>query len=187
MRTFISFNLQPGTKEELISVQNEVRLFLKNPSRDFVKWENISNSHLTVFFIGEINAEKCRELISALDDFSKGINFKTFLFESDSTGVFPDYRKPRVLFAGLKNPGNNLSDFYEKLLLPLKAMGFEPDKKFHPHLTLARIKNSYGLNLKSINDNVKFEIKFSVSDFYLMESKLQPTGAVYKVIKSFSM
>ncbi|HEY5533599.1 MAG TPA: RNA 2',3'-cyclic phosphodiesterase [Ignavibacteria bacterium] len=187
MRTFISFNLEENTGNQILDVQSQIRKRQKPSSVEFIKWENKSKFHLTVFFLGDIVREKPDSLILDLENFSNNNSFGEIIFESGGIGCFPNFKFPRVIFINLKNDNMKVFEFYDKLSVILQESGFESDKKFHPHLTLARIKNNFRPNLYNINEELKFNLKFSINKFHLMESKLLPTGSVYKEIKSFGL
>ncbi len=187
MRTFISFNLEDNIKEQILVIQSKIKKRQNPASMEFMKWENKSKFHLTVFFLGDIDKEKLNSLIKNLENFSKENSFGKITFESNSIGCFPNFKFPRVIFVDLKNEDMKVFEFFEKLSAILQESGFESDKKFHPHLTLARIKNNFKPQLNNINEEIQFKFKFSVNKFYLMESKLLPAGSEYKEIKNFSL
>jgi len=69
-----------------------------------------------------------------------------------------------------------------------QRIGFKADKRFHPHLTLARIrflddKNGF---MKSLGNIVPPKESFVVNSFKLIRSTLSPEGPLYDVVKSFS-
>lgn len=187
MRTFISFDLEDNIKEQILVIQSKIKKRQKPASMEFIKWEDKSKFHLTVFFLGDIVREKLDSLIIDMDNFSNSNSFGEITFESGGIGCFPNFKFPRVIFVDLKNEDMKVFEFFDKLSVILQESGFESDKKFHPHLTLARIKNNFKPQLNNINEEIQFNFKFSVNKFHLMESKLFPTGSVYKEIKSFSL
>jgi len=187
MRTFISFNLEDEIKNQITDIQSQIKKKQKPASFEFIKWENKSKFHLTVFFLGEIDRQKLDSLINDLENFSKNNSFGSIEFKSNGINCFPNFKFPRVLFIDLKNEDMKVFEFYNNLSRILNESGFEFDKKFHPHLTLARIKNDFRPNLYNINEELNFNFGFSIDKYHLMESKLLPSGSVYKEIKSFSI
>ena len=187
MRTFISFNLDDNIKNQITDIQSQIKKKQKPASFEFIKWENKSKFHLTVFFLGEIVKEKLDSLLADLETFSSNHSFGEIIFKSSGIGCFPNFKFPRVMIIDLKNEDMKAFEFYNKLSEVLKEAGFEFDKKFHPHLTLARIKNNFNPEFYNINEEIKFDFRFSINKFHLMESKLLPSGSVYKILKSFSL
>ena len=100
-------------------------------------------------------------------------------------GVFPDENYIRVVWLGLE-PKRKIIELQQKIDNALAGI-FPMDKRFHPHITLGRVK--------FVKDKKKFveilkEIKvekksFEISDFKLIKSTLTPEGAVYEVLNEF--
>jgi 2'-5' RNA ligase len=69
-------------------------------------------------------------------------------------------------------------------------LGFFPEKRpFHPHLTLARIKDPRVTGVSEFltrYQNFSLE-EFVVENFHLYSSKLNPKGAIYTKVKTFSL
>ncbi|MCX7833380.1 MAG: hypothetical protein N2490_04140, partial [Ignavibacteria bacterium] len=90
-----------------------------------------------------------------------------------------------VIFVDLIDESDWLSKLFIEVCQKLEPVGFKPDKNFHNHITLARIKTPIkfppDINLKNINCD--FTIK--VNSFYLMESTLTPSGSIYRIVKKF--
>lgn len=189
MRTFISFNIDESLKNQISDIQHKVRETQKPASKEFIKWENKNKFHLTVFFLGEIREEKLDILIKELDIFVYNNKFEKFCFESNGINGFPDMIHPRVLFVELKDLEKKSTMFSKELGRVLKDTGFKLEKKYHPHITLARIKKYYKFRpeFQNINEQVKFDFKFEINKFHLMESKILQTGSVYKEIKHFDL
>jgi 2'-5' RNA ligase len=187
MRLFLSFNIEPNIKDEFFKVQRELSGKLSHLPQRAIKWEDKSKFHLTIFFLGDVDNPKMSSLISGLESFSAGLNYKEFLFESSSLGCFPNPKNPRVIFADVINPGNDVFEFYDALLIPLKNAGFIPDKKFHLHITFGRVKYRGRFNIENEMKSINFGINFSVNGFYLMQSVIDSHGSVYKEIKKFAI
>jgi 2'-5' RNA ligase len=69
----------------------------------------------------------------------------------------------------------------------LNRFGFSQDKKFHSHVTLARIKTPLKISDVEKIKNIKGNFYCDVKSFELMASTLKPSGSEYKVIKSFPL
>ena len=100
-------------------------------------------------------------------------------------GVFPNEDYIRVIWIGLKD-SQKVIELQQKIDKQLYGM-FKMDKKFHPHITIARVKfitNKEGLikNLKAIK--IK-EIGFEVDKFQLVKSILTQQGPIYKVLEEY--
>ena len=186
MRSFISLNIDEDVKEKIHKIQNEVKGYLGEEKKHLVRWEKKDKFHMTLFFLGDVTPIMVNDLIKELEFIKFQPNNEIF-FHANSINAFPRLRYPRVLFVDMYNKDKKALILYNKIFDVLKLFKFEPDKKFHPHITLGRIKRDQKMNLTDIKDEIKFKIDFSISSFYLMESKLDYRGSVYKTTKRFAL
>jgi 2'-5' RNA ligase len=98
-------------------------------------------------------------------------------------GAFPNVKNPRVLWLGVRGDIEKLERLQAKVADAMARLGFEPeDRKFSPHLTLARIRflkprDNWQQRIESIAD-VKLG-SFEADHISLIKSELRPSGAVY--------
>ena len=187
MRTFISLNLSDEKKREVFEIQNNIKGLLDSRELDSVKWEGRDKFHQTIFFLGETAENMLTGITRDLEKIKSEINFDKINFVAKGLSAFPNLRYPRVLIVELENPDGNAFILYDKICGVLTNYGFTPDKKFHPHITLGRVKRDRKVNLTDIKDKIKFDLNFSIGDFCLMESRLDPRGSLYKEIKRISL
>ncbi|RMG05508.1 MAG: RNA 2',3'-cyclic phosphodiesterase [Nitrospirae bacterium] len=178
MRVFISINLSDEVKGEISEFMN----LLKSYDAP-VRWVRPEGIHLTIKFLGEVERERV-ELIR--ESLSKDLtDTKPFSITLKGTGVFPDYRRPRVLWIGIE-PSDNLLEVYNKTEDSLSNIGFKKETRpFRPHITIGRVKGQYGLDpvLREIRGHKSEEFgKIDVSGIHIMESLLRPEGAVYRSV-----
>ena len=55
-------------------------------------------------------------------------------------GVFPKPSSPRVIWVGTNEGADELEKLAEMIRIKLSQFGFQPDKKFKPHVTMFRVK-----------------------------------------------
>jgi len=106
---------------------------------------------------------------------------------SKNISAFPKLSSPRVIIVELKNKDKNVFLLSESINSKLKEMGLQTDKRFHPHITIGRVKRDRKINLTSIKDKNNFELEFSIKNFYLMKSKLNSSGSEYSVLKQYEL
>ena len=186
MRSFISLNINEDVKEKIQNIQNEVKEYLGEEKKHLIRWEKKEKFHMTLFFLGDVAADMVNDLIKELEFIKFQPNNEIF-FHANSINAFPRLRYPRILFVDMYNKDKKALILYNKIYQVLKLFKFEPDKKFHPHITLGRVKRDQKMNLTDLEDEIKFKIDFSINSFYLMESKLDYRGSVYKVTKRFTL
>jgi RNA 2',3'-cyclic 3'-phosphodiesterase len=146
------------------------------------KWVETENMHFTYKFLGntdeKIIPEICDDLKGYLTDYNSKLTLK-------GLGVFPNPKRPRVLFINILDEHNILKSIFDNLENKLIKFGFEKEKrKFRSHITLQRIKycnNNISDYLEKYSETEFAQIdEFSVN---LIESKLTSKGPVYSVIK----
>lgn len=175
MRTFIAIDIPEDVKTSLANLQAD----LKQIGAD-AAWTNPAGMHLTLKFLGEVSEslipeieKSCMAAVSAIEQLTMTLN---------GTGVFPNFRNPRVLWAGIKEETGRLLELQRRLEVELRSQGFRPeDKPFNPHLTLCRIKsprNSRELIARAEMYDLP-EISFGVMDIRLYKSELSPAGSKY--------
>lgn len=181
IRLFLSLNLESTDIAVLKDAQAKLK---KQLGTENIRWEDPEKFHLTLRFLGVIDEEKVDPLQDTLSRLK--FDFDSVVFTCDKIGFFPNKRFPNIMFAGLKEKGNNtdtLVGFIDKIIY---NFGVKPDKKFIPHITFARFNRN---KRRKIENSFEFkleprEIKFD--SFNLMRSKLMPGGSEYEIISKFN-
>lgn len=182
MRTFIAIDLNPEIKETLSELIKELGKGSKN-----IKWISKQGMHLTLKFLGEISGEKVTEIGKILSEISG--KYKPFLLKLKGTGYFPPEKKnPRVLWVGIEKEETLLA-LQSKVEAGLERLGFPREqRKFHPHLTLGRVKAPSDLRstlslLEAHREKSFGEMRVEKITFF--QSVLKPQGAEYSIISEF--
>ena len=169
MRTFVAIEVNnQNVLNSIYQVQSELNIEAKPVE--------LHNMHFTVQFLGEISEEMVRKISDALNS----IEFSPFSISFASVGVFPKPNFPRVIWIGTNDGVNELEKLAEMIRTKLSQLGFRPDKKFKPHVTIFRVKNK----IEGISDKLeKFSSyyfgKQTVSEIKLKKSELTPNGPIY--------
>ncbi|MBI5755827.1 MAG: RNA 2',3'-cyclic phosphodiesterase [Nitrospirae bacterium] len=176
MRCFISISLPEGTKRGIVAIQER----LKSSGAD-VSWTRPEGMHLTMKFLGEVEEKRLSKIETALNRAVSDISL--FSLNVSEIGIFPDMRRPRVVWIGLKEDGDNLVRLQKGVEEELRKIGFPSENRgFTPHITLGRIRSNRNIEklLNLIEEEKVIELgSFEVSDVHLMRSELKPAGAVY--------
>lgn len=186
MRLFISVNLNQETKEKLFSVQSELKEKISQKYPYSVKWENKDNFHLTLLFLGEVDNGSSEEIISSLGKI-KVKNTDEIIIRGKSLNAFPSLNNPRVLFVDLFDENKLIEKLYLKIADSMEMLGFRPDKKFHNHITLGRIKRESGIHSLEFPGDINCDFYYQAKSFHLMQSTLTSGGAIHKAVKEFPM
>jgi 2'-5' RNA ligase len=174
MRLFIAIPLPKRVKRKLLDLQQPI---------DGMRWQSQEQMHLTLKFVGEVDKTTASELRHELDN----IVHPDFTMTIAGIGYFPEGKKPKVVWAGIKE-NENLQELHQKVEGHCEEMGIAPENRsYKPHITLGRTKNTSKRAVTSfINQHKKFTITDTpVSKFVLYESKLHPDGARHQRLQTY--
>ena len=180
MRAFIAIDLPESIRAALRKKQASFRSACPD-----ARWTQAEGIHLTLKFLGEIAEGKVAEVCDGLKKLDR---FEAFTVALKGFGFFPDFRRPRVFWAGVDAPPN-LEQLAEQVEVAMSRIGFAREERaFRPHLTLARFRVPRPQpNLQTLlSQQGEQELgSFQVSEFFLFESKLSPQCAEYRKVERF--
>ena len=146
-------------------------------------WARETNLHLTLKFLGEIPQPIVPNFSNAVARAVVGV--KSFPIRFEATGVFPTRGQPRVLWIGTNDYSGRLVELHAKIEEESALAGFpEEARPFHPHLTIARLRNpQHARELATAHKQMKFEpIEATVSELLVIRSELSSEGSKYTVV-----
>ena len=180
MRTFVAVDLPENLKAELRIRQETLKRAAQGG-----RWVRPEGIHLTLKFLGEISEEQSGQVTESLSQVPR---FEAFSVEVKGFGFFPNSRRPRVLWVGVEG-GEPLAALAAEVEKSLQAVGFPPEARpFKPHLTLARFRfprPQPGLAKELSATHSPSLGHLTVSQFSLIESRLNPQGAEYRKIADY--
>lgn len=182
MRTFIAIELPDAVRDALADLSSRLR---KSGLR--ASWVRPDRMHLTLRFLGEVDigqADRLRALLAHAYQ-----PFEPFSLHVGRVGAFPNPRKPAILWAGVDPLEGSLSQVQAMAEESARSIGIPPETKpFHPHLTLARVKDRRNAPklLPYIEREQDFDGgSFSVRSVALFSSRLTPKGPIYQRLQEF--
>jgi len=181
MRCFLAVDIENNeTLDKLFSIALKFNI-------EGVKIVEKENLHITLRFLGEIKENEVEELKRILSN----VKFKKFEARISSLGCFPNLRRPRVVWAGIKEGFAELKQLYELIDYELRRNNYIfPKEDFYPHVTIARVKNFKAIenviNLIESYHNEEFG-KIIVNKFILKQSTLTSRGPIYTNLKVFEI
>jgi len=178
MRTFIAVEVPEKIRREIDS-------FIKEQAKQNVpiKWVKFDNLHITLQFLGEIDESKKKETAAVIAEIAR--KFTRLQVKLEGIGCFPSPRNPRVLWIGVKEGAEKLCEIAQSLETALSRSGFKEEKRFHPHLTIGRIKTSCKVD-NILEKNIETE-PFQVNSITLFKSTLKPEGPIYEELENFPL
>jgi 2'-5' RNA ligase len=182
VRAFIAIPLPEEIRRRIGAFQREWQTGLRE---DAVRWAPVEQIHLTLRFLGKVPEAALPELESALRRACEGVS--GFELVASGSGCFPDPRKPRVLWVGLRGALPALADLQAKIAGATSAWGELEEREFHPHLTIGRVKQTPPVALRQIWQDAQTvtcgELGcWHVGEVLLMRSELSPAGAKHTAL-----
>jgi 2'-5' RNA ligase len=183
IRAFIAVDLDDPVIEKVCNVVEILK-----PRITEIRWLRKENLHLTLKFLGNI-AESQVEPITAALRHPLGL-FSPCTISAKGLGVFPDFRRPKILWVGLT--GDQLVQLAAEIESALMPLGFTPENRaFTPHLTIGRWREGSrpAKNLRQEIDSLNdFEFgACAVRQIVLFQSVLKPEGASYSELRTIQL
>ena len=175
IRAFIAVEIDPQLVRQISALVADLK-----PRIAGIRWVPQTNFHLTLKFLGDVEETKIEPIAQALELALRP--FPRFTINAKDLGVFPDLKRPRVLWIGLE--GKKLLELASKVERALDPLGFMPEtKRFKPHLTVGRWRQFDGSSRKLVEELEKWqghEFGLStVAEVILFQSELRREGAIY--------
>jgi RNA 2',3'-cyclic 3'-phosphodiesterase len=182
LRLFIAIDLPEDVKRLLGELQARLRQHTQA-----LRWGDPRGTHLTLKFLGSTPAGAVPRIVAALEQAVAGRS--TFALHTERLGVFPNLKRPRVVWLGVGGDLPALRSLQADVERYVAPLGFPTEQRvFSPHLTLGRsLKDPSPAQLASIGHalqqtEVLQSIVLSVNGIVLMRSELRPQGAHYTAL-----
>lgn len=183
MRVFLAFNVSEEAKKELSKAVSVL-----SPKIKGVKWVDPNKMHCTVKFFGDIEEGLLSEVSNIIENETNEL--AKINLDCMGVGVFPNWRYPKVIWAGLAGETDKVTELHDRLNKKLERFNFQKDKRaLRLHLTLGRakspIKNSKTfMNLIEKMTEKEFG-KVEVNSLTLYKSVLTKEGSIYTHLREF--
>ncbi len=178
VRTFLAIDLPDMVLKDIGTMIRTWRLHGAN-----VRWITPERMHLTLKFLGEVEADLIPLIIKRCESVST--NTAEFSLELGGTGIFPTIKRPRILWIGIRGDTTALRILQKGIEDTLAGIGIPREERpFVPHLTVGRIRSPKGVH-SLIEPFVKSEIPlmpFRVTSLSLYKSTLTPKEPVYDLL-----
>lgn len=187
VRAFIALKTPAVWDEKLAELQRDLRSKFGSNAFRWVKPEQI---HITVRFFGWIRLTDVNELVDLLPPICSA--HASFTLNCEGLGAFPNMRRPRVLWAGLKGDIANAAALQGEITSATGTFGDRPeDRPFKPHLTLARLTDPGRDQITDLEHAIgrgfQIDSPWRVDQVLLMQSHLSPTGSTYEPLAMFRL
>lgn len=175
-----------------VDISSEARLFaselIKQLRSEYpgkgVSWSKPENLHLTIKFLGDTEPKsepKLLEILSAIA--SSTPSFTLHLDKAELLGK-------RVISIAVRSDSTTVFALEMAIDTACERLGFEREgRRFHPHITLARIRqpeNARELGRRFLKKQIE-PLSFEVREIILYKSELGPGGSVYRKVETFPL
>jgi len=157
-------------QDNLLEIGGELRL---------VRPENL---HFTVKFLDRIE----EGLVGEIERTLRELNFSRFPTKIAGIGAFPNHRRPRVIWLGLREGEDKFISLMKRVDEAVSKLGFPREqRKPTAHLTIARVKRIGSLEAlkKLFSSLADVEIgEMMVDHIRIKKSTLTPKGPIYETL-----
>ena len=177
MRLFIATDLDDAAREAIAALT--WRLERRVGDRASLKWTKPDQMHLTLAFIGEVDEMLSATLIVAMQ---KPAAQPAFDLVFDRLGMFPPRGAPRIVWLGVSDGAAQAVALQREVADRVQRLGVALEQRpFHPHLTLARWRDSRPADRGAIDElsDTGAVARVRVDHATLYRSQLSSTGSVY--------
>lgn len=170
-----------------ISPPPEIRFFIQGLGRSIPGARPTPDEqlHLTLHFLGDVEGSLFNDVREELLE----IQQEPFQLQIKGVGHFPPRGTPKVIWAGIA-PSDELLRLHKRVGSTLRGCGVELEKrKFAPHITLARLRNSPLQRVTTFLAGNSFleSPPFTVDSFHLFSSQLGPKGALHTLEETYHL
>ena len=181
VRSFVAIDLPQTLRDRLGELSS--RLAKRVPPGS-VRWVRPESIHLTLKFLGEVSSESLSQAEGLVRQAASPAS--PFSLEVGGLGCFPNPRRPRVLWVGVREASGTLAALQEALEAGFERLGYRREARgFNPHLTLGRVRQETGAAAAqaagaSVANEPRPDLgEVAVDALCLFRSDLRSSGAVY--------
>jgi 2'-5' RNA ligase len=180
---------------EFLSSLNRIQECLNVPS---ARWTRPEQMHITIAFLGDLAIEGQKALTQVVGE--AAAQEQPFDAQISGIGAFPDFRKPRVIWAGVSEGTAELVRIEKVIVGGSRRAGLVPKRSagFHPHITLGRLSRALtGAECRTLEQSARrcsgerfsgsSDWKITVDALTIMSSRLSSAGSTYTVEDRFRL
>ncbi len=180
LRLFVALLVPDAVKQKLHAAQQKLRDALGSRTAN---WTRPEQFHLTIKFLGNVDATRLDTLAESLKKACYGLVPSDI--EARDAGFFPDSKRPRVIWIGVRAPEEwlfRLHSTVETVCAPFATA--KPENRFHAHVTLGRVKQAGKSDADAMRSWAEKWAgcgfgKWRAEEVALVRSRLSPSGAAY--------
>ncbi len=180
IRTFIAVEIDPAIRKATAALIEKLR-----PAGPDVKWVSPENLHLTVKFLGELDADDVAPVCAAVE--KSVAETSPFTLEIRGAGAFPNLRRPQTIWVGAGQGDEQMADLVEHVEKALRPFGFRREsRRYRTHLTIGRVRSNARLGPdfpRVLGELADFQAgQMPVEELVIFSSNLQRGGPIYEAM-----
>jgi 2'-5' RNA ligase len=181
VRLFVAVDLSRASQDAMATEQRRIAAVLGREGAP-LKWVRPDQAHLTLVFIGRVDAARVPPLVEVI---GRDLDAAPFDLVMSGIGVFPGHGAPRALWAGVAAGARELTGLRQALGARIVEQGVALEERpFHPHLTLARWPGSRGSDRGRALATARPDViaRQRVEWVTLYASRVSSSGATYHTL-----
>jgi len=188
LRLFVAVTVPEGVKDAVMKAQDALR---RVTPEGHVRWSRRDQLHLTLRFLGNVEAEQVGALTEALQRCSQG--FPPLHLRAEAIGFFPDARRPRVAWVGVEDAPGQLRRLQSAVQAATAPFTTEkPEEHFAGHVTLGRFKGLQRPDADALVAAAKQAAQrpfgqWVATEIEIIQSELSPKGAQYTTLAELGL
>jgi len=188
MRCFVAIDLSPDVRAAL---EDECERLRAVAPRADVRWVRVAGMHLTLKFLGNVDAQRIEDLAEAVCGVCR--EFAPLHLRAQQVGAFPNFRKPRIIWVGLNDAQDRLAPLQAAVELACRNFtAEESQERFTGHVTLARVKTINHADVSSLAAAALTWTQrvlgaWTAGQVELRESQLSSEGAKHTLLKTIPL
>ena len=185
---FVAIPIPEAVRDEIIRVQRELQP-LASPGA--VRWTRPEQIHLTLRFLGDVQAARLEDLKESVNTVCAGT--RPLRLRAEGIGFFPNEHSPRVVWVGINDAEGLLVDLQKRIETAVQPFTVESNtESFVGHATLGRFKSfrrSDSGKLPAHVQAIKGRMfgEWTAPEVEIIQSRLSPEGARYTVLAAFQL
>lgn len=132
-RLFVGIALEESARASCAAISEQLQ-----KTGYAAKFEAPEKLHVTLAFLGWVEAERYQPVLAALQDAAR--TTARFSVTLDKLGAFPHERKPRVVYVGAREQGSPFRALAGSVRERYGSLGFDFNNDPVAHVTIARVK-----------------------------------------------
>lgn len=185
LRSFLAFDIPPKVQQTLGACINDLKKMAPE-----IAWSRPDQLHVTLRFFGSVDERLLAgEIAAAIRTVTQRAAPTTV--ECAGLGVFPNWKYPRIIWAGFGGDTEPILTLHERLHAALAKFPLkEDDRAFRLHLTIGRARRLSAKHplVKTVESLGPIHFgAVPINRLTMYKSQLTRTGAVYTPIAEFPL